>query len=50
MPFAIGVIDADVLISDRLPLTQYPAALDRFAAGLGRKIQVLPQLTDSGGA
>ncbi|MFD8980572.1 zinc-dependent alcohol dehydrogenase family protein [Streptomyces sp. NPDC059564] len=40
--FAAGVIDADVFISDRLPLEQYPAALERFAAGAGRKIVVRP--------
>ncbi|MEO3754467.1 zinc-dependent alcohol dehydrogenase family protein [Streptomyces sp. B6B3] len=40
--FASGILDPQVFISDRLPLTEYPAALDRFAAGLGRKIVVLP--------
>ncbi|MFD4634448.1 zinc-dependent alcohol dehydrogenase family protein [Streptomyces sp. NPDC058284] len=40
--FAGGVLDPDVFISDRLPLTEYPGALDRFAAGLGRKIVVVP--------
>ncbi|MGQ0483134.1 MAG: zinc-dependent alcohol dehydrogenase family protein [Pseudonocardia sp.] len=40
--FATGVIDPDVFISDRLPLDDYAAALDRFAQGQGRKIQVLP--------
>ncbi|OLB66952.1 MAG: alcohol dehydrogenase [Actinobacteria bacterium 13_2_20CM_2_72_6] len=40
--FAQGVLDPDVFISDRLPLEQYPQALQRFAAGIGRKIQVLP--------
>ncbi len=40
--FADGVIDPDVFISDRLPLEQYTDALDRFANGVGRKIQVLP--------
>jgi hypothetical protein len=29
-------------ISDRLPLDQYPQAIDRFRAGLGRKILVVP--------
>ena len=33
---------ADVFISDRLPLADYNTALERFAAGVGRKIQVLP--------
>lgn len=40
--FDQGVLDADILISDRLPLDEYPAALDRFAKGVGRKIQVTP--------
>jgi 2-desacetyl-2-hydroxyethyl bacteriochlorophyllide A dehydrogenase len=40
--FAQGVIDPDVFISDRLPLERYPEALQQFAAGVGRKIQVLP--------
>jgi 2-desacetyl-2-hydroxyethyl bacteriochlorophyllide A dehydrogenase len=40
--FAGGVLDPEVFISDRLPLVDYAAALDRFRAGRGRKIQVLP--------
>ncbi|GAA3887268.1 zinc-dependent alcohol dehydrogenase family protein [Streptomyces sedi] len=40
--FAAGVLDPAVFISDRLPLDEYPAALDRFAAGKGRKIVVRP--------
>jgi len=40
--FADGVIDPEVFISDRLPLDDYPTALDRFVAGIGRKIQVRP--------
>jgi 2-desacetyl-2-hydroxyethyl bacteriochlorophyllide A dehydrogenase len=40
--FATGVLDPDVFISDRLPLDKYPQALEQFAAGIGRKIQVLP--------
>ncbi|MFG3253690.1 zinc-dependent alcohol dehydrogenase family protein [Streptomyces sp. NPDC048172] len=40
--FAGGVLDPDLFISDRLPLDDYPAALDRFAAGKGRKIVVVP--------
>ncbi|MEW2526920.1 zinc-dependent alcohol dehydrogenase family protein [Streptomyces sp. NPDC047071] len=40
--FANGVLDPDVFISDRLPLTDYPEALAKFAAGEGRKIVVLP--------
>lgn len=37
-----GVLDPDVLITDRLPLASYPSALQRFAAGTGLKIQVSP--------
>ncbi|BFO20481.1 hypothetical protein SHKM778_68690 [Streptomyces sp. KM77-8] len=40
--FAGGVLDPDVFISDRVPLDQYPAALDQFASGVGRKIVVVP--------
>jgi 2-desacetyl-2-hydroxyethyl bacteriochlorophyllide A dehydrogenase len=40
--FADGVIDPDVFISDRLPLSDYTSALEQFAAGTGRKIQVVP--------
>ncbi|GAA3560582.1 zinc-dependent alcohol dehydrogenase family protein [Streptomyces osmaniensis] len=40
--FATGVLDPQVFISHRLPLTEYPQALEQFAAGQGRKIVVLP--------
>ena len=40
--FATGVIDPEIFISDRLPLEQYPHALDLFTQGKGRKIQVIP--------
>ena len=40
--FATGILDPDVFISDRLPLDQYPQALDQFASGVGRKIVVIP--------
>ncbi|MFJ4369217.1 zinc-dependent alcohol dehydrogenase family protein [Streptomyces chartreusis] len=40
--FATGVLDPQVFISHRLPLTEYPQALEQFAAGRGRKIVVLP--------
>ncbi|MFD3518954.1 zinc-dependent alcohol dehydrogenase family protein [Streptomyces sp. NPDC058653] len=40
--FATGVLDPEVFISDRLPLDQYPAAIERFQAGQGRKIVVEP--------
>jgi 2-desacetyl-2-hydroxyethyl bacteriochlorophyllide A dehydrogenase len=40
--FATGVLDPGVFISDRLPLADYAVALERFKAGQGRKIQVMP--------
>ncbi len=40
--FAADVLDPELLISDRLPLAQYPRALEQFAAGKGRKIVVVP--------
>lgn len=40
--FATGVLDPSVFISDRLPLEQYPQAIDWFKAGQGRKIVVEP--------
>ncbi|MEV3931234.1 zinc-dependent alcohol dehydrogenase family protein [Streptomyces sp. NPDC053728] len=40
--FAGGVLDPAVFISDRLPLDRYPQAIDRFKAGIGRKIVVEP--------
>lgn len=38
-----GVLDPELFISDRVPLDDYEAAIAQFAAGKGRKIQVLPQ-------
>jgi 2-desacetyl-2-hydroxyethyl bacteriochlorophyllide A dehydrogenase len=40
--FAGGILDPDIFISERLPLEEYPTALDHFRRGIGRKIQVLP--------
>ncbi|MFD9435471.1 zinc-dependent alcohol dehydrogenase family protein [Streptomyces sp. NPDC060002] len=40
--FANGVLDPEVFISDRMPLEEYPRALEQFAAGVGRKIVVVP--------
>ncbi|MBA4859907.1 zinc-dependent alcohol dehydrogenase family protein [Streptomyces sp. PSKA54] len=40
--FAGGVLDPEIFISDRVPLVQYPQALDQFASGVGRKIVVVP--------
>jgi threonine dehydrogenase-like Zn-dependent dehydrogenase len=42
--FATGVIDPDVFISHRLPLSDFEKGLDMMARGEGRKIQVQPQL------
>jgi Threonine dehydrogenase and related Zn-dependent dehydrogenases len=40
--FAEGVVRPEVMISHRLPLAEYPAALEQFREGIGRKIQVNP--------
>ena len=40
--FGEGLLDPDVFISDRLPLEDHPTALEQFAKGVGRKIQVAP--------
>ncbi|MEV6046249.1 zinc-dependent alcohol dehydrogenase family protein [Streptomyces xanthochromogenes] len=40
--FAAGLLDPDVFISHRFPLTDYAAALAQFQAGRGRKILVTP--------
>ncbi|MEZ0094766.1 zinc-dependent alcohol dehydrogenase family protein [Streptacidiphilus sp. EB129] len=40
--FASGVLDPTVFISDRLALSDYGTALQRFQAGKGRKILVTP--------
>lgn len=40
--FAAGFLAPEVMISDRLALEDYPAALDQFRSGVGRKIQVRP--------
>ena len=39
--FAAGVLDAGSIITDRIPLEQYPEALDRFRRGLGTKTQIV---------
>ena len=41
--FAGGVLDAGTMITHRLPLEEYPAALAAFRAGEGLKTQVLPR-------
>jgi 2-desacetyl-2-hydroxyethyl bacteriochlorophyllide A dehydrogenase len=40
--FATGILDADIFITDRLPLADYPHALQRLQNGQGQKIQVMP--------
>jgi threonine dehydrogenase-like Zn-dependent dehydrogenase len=40
--FAAGVLDPQIFISHRLPLEEYPEALERFRSGQGRKIVVVP--------
>jgi len=40
--FADGAIRPDVMISHRMGLDEYPAALEQFRQGVGRKIQVMP--------
>lgn len=40
--FLGGILQPEILISDRMPLTKYAEALDQFSAGVGRKIQVVP--------
>jgi 2-desacetyl-2-hydroxyethyl bacteriochlorophyllide A dehydrogenase len=40
--FAEGVLKPEVMISDRKPLDDYPAALEQVRAGVGRKVQVCP--------
>jgi 2-desacetyl-2-hydroxyethyl bacteriochlorophyllide A dehydrogenase len=40
--FAEGVLRPDVMISHRMGLDDYPAALEQFRQGVGRKIQVMP--------
>jgi 2-desacetyl-2-hydroxyethyl bacteriochlorophyllide A dehydrogenase len=45
--FAQGVLDPDVMISDRYPLEAYEAALQQFKKGVGRKVQVTPSSSSS---
>ncbi|GAA0472886.1 alcohol dehydrogenase [Paractinoplanes deccanensis] len=39
---AAGVLDPSIFVSDRFPLDSYASALDRFRAGVGRKILIEP--------
>jgi threonine dehydrogenase-like Zn-dependent dehydrogenase len=41
---AIGALQPDVMISHRFTLDEYPTAIDRFKAGIGRKIQITPNV------
>lgn len=46
--FRHGVLRPDVMISDRLPLSEYATAIGRFKSGVGRKIQVVPDAAAAG--
>jgi 2-desacetyl-2-hydroxyethyl bacteriochlorophyllide A dehydrogenase len=39
---AAGVLDPEIFVSHRFPLTSYAEALDQFRAGVGRKILIEP--------
>ncbi|RKT82237.1 NADPH2:quinone reductase [Saccharopolyspora antimicrobica] len=39
---ASGAVDTDSLLTDTLPLEEFPAALDLMRSGAGLKVQVLP--------
>lgn len=39
---AEGVIDAEAMVSDRIAISDYAEAIDRFRSGAGRKIHVTP--------
>lgn len=41
--FASGAVNAEAMISDRMPLREYDTAIERFRAGAGRKIQLTPK-------
>jgi 2-desacetyl-2-hydroxyethyl bacteriochlorophyllide A dehydrogenase len=47
--FVGGALRPDVLISDRVPLTDYAEAITRFQSGDSRKIQVQPRLSRNSG-
>jgi 2-desacetyl-2-hydroxyethyl bacteriochlorophyllide A dehydrogenase len=46
--FAAGVLDPGVFITARVPLENYPKALDIFRAGDGLKTQVVPSRANGG--
>jgi 2-desacetyl-2-hydroxyethyl bacteriochlorophyllide A dehydrogenase len=39
---ASGAVDVEALVTDTLPLEDYPEAIERFRSGAGRKIQLAP--------
>jgi threonine dehydrogenase-like Zn-dependent dehydrogenase len=41
---ARGVLDGEAMITHRLPLDDYAAAIDTFRQGAGLKVQVRPGL------
>lgn len=41
--FGTGIIGADAMLSDRMGLSRYDEAIERFRAGAGRKIQITPE-------
>lgn len=40
--FAEGIVDASAIVTDRVPLSDYAEAIDRFRRGDGGKFQVIP--------
>ncbi|MER7015611.1 zinc-dependent alcohol dehydrogenase family protein [Saccharopolyspora sp. NPDC000359] len=44
---ASGAVDTDSLLTDTLPLEEFPAALDLMRSGAGLKVQVLPGGVDA---
>lgn len=46
--FAAGIVPAEALISDRLPLEQAAHAFEAFASGRSRKIHLIPSQTQKG--
>ncbi len=44
--FFEGFVDPEVLVSERVPLDEYGAAVERVRRGIGRKILVAPRFTD----
>jgi threonine dehydrogenase-like Zn-dependent dehydrogenase len=40
--FVGGALKPEVMISDRVPLADYPKAIEQFKKGIGRQIQINP--------